>query len=285
VTHFLSYLIPPGVKGKKIVTIYDMTYKAYPETMTSFKLALDLNLKNSCNRADKIITIASFSKEEIVKYLSINPEKIAVTPLGVDINRFHPIKDRSLLLNIKKKLNISEDYFLYLGTLEPRKNIKRMIEAYAILKRKYNDIPQLVLAGRLGWGYDSIFESIAKNKLENVIKYINYISDEDKILLLNGAFLFIYPSLYEGFGLPPLEAMACGIPVLTSNTSSLPEVVGNAALAVDPLDIDAILNGMECLINNHNLRKDLSERAMVQAKKFSWDSTASMTMDVYQDVL
>jgi glycosyltransferase involved in cell wall biosynthesis len=285
VTHFFNYLIPSGVKGKKVVNVHDMTSKAFPETTNKFKLMLDIELKNSCKRADKIITVSNFSKEEIVKYLSVNPDKIAVTPLGVDTNIFYPLRDQNSLLNIKKKFGIRDSYFLYIGTIEPRKNIKRMIEAYAILKEKYRDIPQLILAGQLGWNYDSIFKSISENRLENEVKYINYISDEDKPLLLNGAFLFIYPSLYEGFGLPPLEAMACGIPVITSNVASLPEVVGDAALIVNPFDIDSIFNGMECLISDRELREDLSRKAISQAKRFSWSNTASMTMNVYQSVL
>jgi glycosyltransferase involved in cell wall biosynthesis len=284
ITHFFDFFIPPGVKGRKIVNIYDMVYKAYPETMNHFRLMLDFNLKDSCSRADKIITISEFSKCEIIKYLSVDPSKIAVTLLGVDTNIFYPIKDNSLILKVKNKFNIRTEYFLFIGTIEPRKNILRLIEAYIILKERYKNVPQLVLIGQLGWKYETILKKININNLEDDVKFIGYISDADKVLLLNGAFAFLYPSLYEGFGLPPLEAMACAIPVLTSNLTSLPEVVGDAALTVDPLSIDSMLNGLEYLLFDQELRNELSVKALKRAKEFTWDSTAYATMQIYQSL-
>jgi glycosyltransferase involved in cell wall biosynthesis len=283
-THFFNYFIPPGVEGGKIVTIHDMAYKAYPETMNHFKLMLDFNLKDSCNRADKIITVSEFSKCEIIKYLSVDPSKIAVTLLGVDTNIYYPIKDYSLILKIKNKFNIRTEYFLFIGTIEPRKNILRLIEVYNILKKKYKIVPQLLLVGQLGWKYEAVLKKINMNNLERDVKFIGYISDVDKVLLLNGAFALLYPSLYEGFGFPPLEAMACAIPVLTSNLASLPEVVGDAALTVDPLSVDSMFNGLECLLFNRELRNKLALKGLKRAREFTWDSVASATMQIYQSL-
>lgn len=285
-THFFGFFVPPGVHGKKIVTIYDMVYKAYPETMRyAIKLLFKLNLNKSCRRADKIITISEFSKDEIVRYLNINPDKISVVPCGVDLDYFRPIKDKSLIEGVKKKYKILNDYFLYLGTLEPRKNIERLIDAYNQLKRRYPDAPKLILAGQAGWLYKTIFEKVISLKLENDVLFFGYVPREDLVPLLCGAFAFVFPSLYEGFGIPALESMACGVPVLTSNVSSLPEVVGDAAIMVDPLSIDAINNGFEQLLIGEKLRIELSNRGLERARMFTWEKAASLTMDVYKSLL
>jgi glycosyltransferase involved in cell wall biosynthesis len=286
VTHFFDFFIPPGVNGKKVVTIYDMVFMAYPETMQkSAKLVHKLNNKISCKRADKIITISQFSKNEIIRYLNIDPEKIVIIPCGVDTEIYHPLKDVKLVEDIKKKYNVEAQYFLYLGTLEPRKNIERLIKAYKILKVKYPNAPKLVLAGGRGWLYKSIFEEIHTQKLENDVISLGYIPTEDIVPLYCGAIAFLFPSLYEGFGLPPLEAMACGVPVLTSNTSSLPEVVGDAALTVDPMKIEEIALGMERLLSDKNLRNNLSLLGIQRAKMFSWTNAAIKTIELYKNLV
>jgi glycosyltransferase involved in cell wall biosynthesis len=286
ITHFFNFLIPRGIKGKKVLTVHDMTYYTYPDTMRFFtKLAFALNLKLSCKRADKIIAVSEFTKKEIIRFLHINHEKIIVIPNAVDTTIFHPMTDLKSIENIKKKYNIATDYFIYIGTLEPRKNLIRLIKAYKLLKEKHLNVPKLLIGGKQGWFYESIFDTVQSLQLEKDIIFLDYVPEEDKVPLLCGSLAFLFLSLYEGFGIPPLEAMACGIPVLISNTASLPEVVGDAALLVNPFDIEDISRGMEGLLYDDNLRKDLSKRGLERAKIFSWERVAAMTMDVYNSLI
>lgn len=285
-THFHDFIIPYGVHGKKIVTIHDMVYMTYSETMRfRTKVMMKLSIKKSCKRADAIITDSEFTKQEIIRFLNINPQKIFVIPLGVDTIFFHPIDDIILINQTIKKYSIEKNYFLYIGTLDPRKNIERLIKSYNLLLKKYFTIPKLVIAGWGGWAYKSILKLIEELNLKENIILTGYVSDEDIVPLICGAFAFVFPSLYEGFGLPPLEAMACGIPVLASNASSLPEVVGDAALLVNPLDIDDIFINLEKLLSNEMLRQDLSKKGLERSKQFTWARTAKLTMDVYNQVI
>jgi glycosyltransferase involved in cell wall biosynthesis len=284
-THFFDFVVPFGVRGKKILTVYDMSFLVYPkEARLKTRLLLKINLKLSCKRADRIITISEFSKREIIRYLNISPDKIDVVPCGVNTKKFQPIKNRNIIEDSKKKYSIKNEYVLYLGTLEPRKNLIRLIKAYNKLKIDKN-IPNLILAGRKGWLYEEIFECIHRLRLEGSVLYIGYVADEDTVPLICGATAFLFPSLYEGFGMPPLEAMACGTPVLTSNVSSLPEVVGDAALLVDPLNVDDIYKKMRMLIFDTNLRKKLIRKGMERISTFSWDNAAIRLMEIYQQVV
>jgi glycosyltransferase involved in cell wall biosynthesis len=275
VTVFFNYIIPPGVRGKKITVVHDMAYKAYPETVrTKTRKFLELSLAKTCKRADRIITISEFSKSEILRYLHVKADKIEVIPLGVDTSIYHSNYSMLDIEKTKEKYKIDNEYFLYLGTIEPRKNIERLIRAYAALYQQKKDIPKLILAGKKGWLYDEIFNTVGELKLHNKVEFLGYIDMEDTPRLIKGAIAFVFPSLYEGFGLPPLEAMACGTPVITSNAASLPEVVGKAGLLVDPLDINSIKEAMFRVIEEPDLRIKLCELGFVQAKKFSWEKTS-----------
>lgn len=286
ITHFFNYHVPPGVSGKKIATVHDMCYKAFPDTVRfKTKIMLAMSLKKSCKRADKIITDSQFSKNEIIKYLHIDPDQIIVVPCGVDCVNFRPNTDKQKADEVKQKHNITRSYFFYLGTLEPRKNIERFIKAYALLKQKKADIPLLVLSGRKGWMYESIFQLVLQLQLQNDVIFTGYVEDKEAPILLSDAVAFIFPSLYEGFGMPPLEAMACGTPVLTSNSSSLPEVVGDAAILVDPYSVDQIAAGMERLATDSDLRKELSKKGLERAKQFTWERSATMLMAIYQSLV
>jgi glycosyltransferase involved in cell wall biosynthesis len=285
ITHFFDYIIPWGTSGKKIITIYDMTFKTFPETMNEdSRNSLNKNIRLSTDRTDKIVAISEFSKGEIIKYLNISEKKFTVIPCGVDHELFYPINNKESITNTLKKYNIQGDYFLYIGTIEPRKNIERLIDSYHILKERHTDLPLLLFVGKLGWLYDSIIKKITSLGLEKHIIKLGFIPDDDMLPLLCGAYAFVYPSLYEGFGIPPLEAMSCGVPVLTSNVSSLPEVVGEAAIKVNPFDIEEIADGLERLFLNNELRASLIQKGIDQAKKFSWDRSAVLTMDLYKSL-
>ncbi len=282
ITMFFNYLIPPGVRGKKIAIIYDMTYKTYPETVRNrTRHLLNLALEKSCQRADHIITISEFSKKEIMKYLGIPKDKITVMPCGVDFSIYHPNYSVDEVNKVVEKYNIDSPYILYLGTLEPRKNIERLIQAYGKLSEEKKNLPKLVLAGRKGWMYESIFKTVKTLNLEEKIIFTGYVDEKDAPILMKGAEIFLFPSIYEGFGMPPLEAMACGTPVLVSNVSSLPEVVGDAGIQVNPFSIESIKNGMEYLINNKEKRLELSLRGIQKSKAFTWDVSAQILRKVF----
>lgn len=274
-TIFFNYAIPPGVKGRKIAFIHDMAYIACPETVRArTRNFLNLSMKRTCLRADKIVTISEFSKREIMKYLPVSEEKIEVISLGVDERRFHTGYTTEQKQKIVKKYRIPELYFLFLGTIEPRKNLERLICAYALLCKENDSVPHLVLAGRKGWLCESIFAAVKNLNLEGKIHFLGYVASEDLPVLLSGAELFLFPSLYEGFGLPILEAMACGVPVVTSNVASLPEVAGNAAVLVSPLEISSIKEGISLAFGDSKVRERLVSEGLEQVKKFSWEETA-----------
>lgn len=285
ITHFMSYYVPPGVKGKVITMVYDMVYKVYPETVKRKTLyMLNLNMENACRRADVIITVSNFSKSEIMKYLGVPSEKIVVMPCGVDFKKFNPNYSIDIVAETKNKYGIKEDYFLYLGTLEPRKNIERLIEAYSLLKKRMSGAPKLVISGKKGWLYDTIFEKVNLLDIGDDIIFTDYVDENDVPILLKGATAFVFPSLYEGFGLPPLEAMACGTPVIVSDTASLPEIVGDAALLVDPYSVESISKAMECLFLDTGLHSKLKDKGLERAAAFTWERSVDIIADVYEQL-
>ena len=220
ITHFFNYYVPPFVKGKKVVTIHDMAFRVFPETVRKKTLFfLKAIIKRSIHRADHIITVSEFSKQEIIRFYEVPQDKISVVPNGVDFKKFYPEKDKQKIENIKRKYNIFGEYFLYLGTLEPRKNLVRLIEAYAKARKENQNFPCLVLAGGKGWMYTEIFQKVEELNLKNNIVFTGYIEDNDVPTLMSGAIAFCFLSLYEGFGMPVIEAMACGLPIISSDLS------------------------------------------------------------------
>lgn len=274
---FFNNYLPPGVSGKRMLMIHDMAVYAYPETLNwKTKYMLNLTLRRSVKRADHLLTVSEFSKKEMVKYLGILPEKISVIPNGVDFSRFHTKYPKASIEHVVDSFGIDGDYFLYLGTLEPRKNIPKLIEAYALLKQKLGNVPRLVLAGRKGWLYDSIFLRVTELGLAKEVLFTGYVSNEDAPLLMAGAKAFVFPSLYEGFGMPPLEAMACGTPAIVANTASLPEVVGDCGLYVDPFSVESMVQAMERMVVEPGLRDELSAKGIERAQQFNWNNSGNI---------
>lgn len=285
ITVFFNYIIPPGVKGKKVVMVHDMAYKVYPETIRKRTLyMLNKSLIKSCERADKIITVSEFSKQEIIKYLGIDENKIVIMPVGVDHTLFHPYYNKDEIMQVAVKYKLPDEYLLYLGTLEPRKNLVRLIQAYSQLKNEISDLPPLVMAGQKGWMYDDIFKTIKSLQLESCVIFTGYLDEKDIPLVVSGAKIFLFPSLYEGFGMPPLEAMACGVPVLASNAASLPEVVGDAGVLVDPYSVKGIKDGIKNLLDDENKRNELSKRGQERAKQFTWSKSVEVMQRVFEEL-
>ncbi len=286
ITHFFNYIVPPKVSGKTIVTVHDMVYKAFPETVRGrTRYMLETGLKRSMKRADLIVTDSQFSKSEILKYFPQCEEKLRVVPCGVDRTRFHPVDNPVRIEETTKSLGIDREYFLYLGTLEPRKNLRRLAVAYNEFRKGKAEYPCLVLAGGKGWLNEDLMKTIKDLDLESDIKIVSYVPEEHICTLMSGALAFVFPSIYEGFGMPPLEAMACGVPVLTTHTASLPEVVGDSALICDPYNIEQICDCLEKLYRESNLRRDLSAASLKRARMFSWENAAAILYDVYKEAL
>ncbi len=284
-THFFNYIVPPGVGGKTVVTVHDMVYRAYPETVRGrTKQMLDVGLVRSMERADRIVTDSEFSRLEIGKYYPQFTEKIRVVPCGVDVERFHPVTDAAELRRVQTAYGVGETYFLYLGTLEPRKNLERLIDAYAAFCRDFDEPPQLVLAGAKGWLYDSIFRKVQALGLQERVIFTHYVAEEDLCALMSGALAFTFPSLYEGFGMPPLEAMACGTPVLVSDAASLPEVTGEAAVYVNAEDTASLADGLRQLFTDETLRARLRTDGLARAKQFTWENSAAALYAVYTEL-
>ncbi len=285
-SHFFNYIVPPFVHGKTVVTVHDMVYRAFPETVRGrTRRMLELGLHKSMRRADRIVTDSEFSKSEIIKYYPEFAEKIRVVPCGVDSERFHPETDPETLSKVKETYGLPEEYFLYLGTLEPRKNLERLIDAYAQFAKKVENPAKLVLAGGKGWLYDGIFQKVQELGLSEQVLFTQYIADEDLCALMSGALAFVFPSIYEGFGMPPLEAMACGTPVLVSDAASLPEVTGDSAVIVKADSTDSIAEGLYKLYTDEALRRRLSAEGLARAKEFSWERSAQLLYEVYSELL
>lgn len=273
--------VPPGVKGVSLVYVHDMTYKAYSETMDQavFRI-LKRNMADTCERADRILTISEFSKSEIVEYMDVAPEKIHVIPCGVDFSQFRVICDSKTVEQTKNKYGISGDYFLYVGTLEPRKNLEFLIRAYAKAKQESKEIfPKLVLGGGKGWHYDGIFAEVERAGVQDDVIFTDYLPREDIPLLMNGATAFVFPSLYEGFGIPPLEAMACGTPVIVSDRASLPEVVGDAGMVVPVETEHALVKALHDVLQPE-VREEHRKKGLAHVEQYTWKRAAELLAEV-----
>lgn len=272
-------------KSKSILNIYDLSFIKYPEYTDAVVKQYQKRLKHCLQWTDLVITISENSKQDIVKYLKVDPQKIHVTYLA---SRYYPeYLSEQLTDKIVDSMDydFSKPYLLFVSTIEPRKNIINLILAFNYLKEKYKIAHQLVLIGRKGWHYEPIFTTIDSSPWRNQIHHLDYLSDELVALFYSKAEAFVYPSHYEGFGLPVLEAMTLGAPVITSNTSSLPEVAGDAALFVNPDDPMQIVDAILQVINNSNLRRELIEKGKERAKLFSWERTAMETLKAYKSLV
>lgn len=274
----------PGVKS--VTTIHDLTALLFPEYHTSETIALQAEkLLFAREQADGIIADSQSTKQDLVRLLSIPPERIEVVPIGVDPG-FRPLATAVVEPILSFYQLEPGGFFLYVGTIEPRKNLVRLVEAYAQIRPGLAPpVPRLVLAGGLGWKAEPVLARIEELGLTADVKLLGSIPYAELPSLYNGALLFVFPSLYEGFGLPPLEAMACGTPVITSNVSSLPEVVGEAGLLVDPTRTAELAEAMRRLATDAELRAVLRERGLSQAAQFTWDRAAVETLAVYRQVL
>lgn len=277
-------LFNPAVKC--VMTIHDITPMLHPEMHTPRAvLSTATALRIARQFVDHYITISEWTKRDLVRYLSIPESRITVTYPGKDA-RFRPSIDRvgtRAALAQRLALPLEEPYILSVGTLEPRKNIVGLLNAYAQLK-KAGVRNRLVVVGMKGWKFSPIFDLVHKLNLDDEVIFPGYVSDDDLPDFYNGAEVFVYPSFYEGFGLPPLEAMACGVPVVVSNAASLPEVVGQAGVLVDPTRPQDIAAAVLDVLRSEHRRVELSAAAVKRAELFEWSDTAARTWNVYKQL-
>lgn len=278
---FFNFIVPPNISGQVITVVHDLTYLRYPETMKKSNLEhMRRGMTYSIARSDKIITVSQFSKEEIQTLLNVPEDKISIVYNAPSLT--NESVEYSL---VQKKYKINKDYILFVGTIEPRKNIERLLCAFSYLKKIYKIPHQLVLAGGKGWQDEEIYKTAAKIEFSEDVIFTGYISPEEKNTLYQNASVFVFPSVYEGFGIPPLEAMAMGCPVVCTNAASLPEVVGEAAHFVDPFDEKSIADGIIRVLSDHEYANDLVEHGYAQHKKFTWDRSAQQLLEVCREVL
>jgi glycosyltransferase involved in cell wall biosynthesis len=273
---------------KKLLTVHDLIPILYPHFFDFNENSIVKDAISSLDSESWVLSVSHATKSDLCNYSkSIDSDKVIVTHLAAS-DSFYPFDDQQKSQEICQKYNIPDaPYILSLSTLEPRKNIDHTIRCFLKLvqQEKLSDL-NLVLVGTKGWNYDKIFAEISNNShLEGRIIVTGYVADEDLAPLYSGALAFVYPSFYEGFGLPPLEAMQCGVPVITSNTSSLPEVVGDAGIMLDPKDEDGLCHSLLNIYNDENLRASMAEQSLKQAKKFSWEKCTQETINAYKIAL
>ncbi len=268
-----------------VTTFHDLSFCHYPDFF-SYRHRFwhfSMSPKKQAERSDKIIAVSNSTKQDLIDFYNISPEKIYVIYSGIN-NQFRKVNFRDeRLRTVKKKYGLPSKFILYFGTIEPRKNILGLIRAFYCLKNLgFKDL-KLVIAGAKGWLYEEIFKEVKKSKYFSEIFFTGFVDEEDKVYLYNLADLFVYPSFFEGFGFPPLEAMACGVPTVTSCVSSLPEVIGDNALMVDPWNIDELVDAMKILLTDQKMRLRFKRRSIRLVQKFSWFKTAQETLKVLTD--
>jgi glycosyltransferase involved in cell wall biosynthesis len=280
VVHLL-FIRPFFANVPTVLTVHDLFYVQQKDISFYQKMIGKLTLW-SATRSDKIITISEYSRQDILKICKIDRSVVKSIPLGID-KRFFQNTNCSTTMN---KYGIKDAYILFVGrTEDPRKNLMTLIDAYAELKSKLKLTHQLVIAGRHGQGTQLLIDKVKEYGLSKDVVFPGIIAENDLPSLLSGAKLFVYVSAFEGFGLPVLEAMACGVPVITSNTTSLPEVAGDAAIQITPGDKTALSKSILKVLNDPVLQETLRQKGLLQSKKFSWDLTARCTINIYEDAI
>jgi glycosyltransferase involved in cell wall biosynthesis len=280
----VQYTAPPFAPCPVVATIHDLSFEHLPETFNRRSRAqLQLTVRHTARRAKQILTLSEFSRDDIVKTYNVDPARVFVTPAAAP-PRFAPVTNSTELRRVRTTYGIERDYILSLGSIQPRKNLERLMNAYASLRRHRPELklPQLVLAGKRGWLDKEIFRAAGESELKQDILFTGYVPEDDLPALFSGALCFAYPSYFEGFGLPVLEAMQCGTPVIAGNRTSLPEVVGEAGILVDPFSEAEIAQALAKIIEGPGYRDELRVKGIARAKLFDWKRTAQLTLEAYQ---
>ncbi len=280
----VQYTAPPFAPCPVVVTIHDLAFEHLPETFNRRSwIQLRLTVRRTARKAAHIITVSDYSRDDIVETYGVAPERITVTPEAAPPN-FAPVVNETELKRIRESYGIRPDYILSLCSIQPRKNLVRLIEAYSCLRgvRREVKLPQLVLAGKRGWLDNETFRAAQRNAVDKDIVFTGYIPERELPALYSGAICFVYPSYFEGFGLPVLEAMQCGAPVIAGNRTSIPEIVGEAGLLVDHFDTNALVQAMTRILDDSKVGARLRSQGLERARLFSWKKTAQSTLVAYE---
>ena len=282
----VQFTAPPFCPCPFVVSIHDLSFEHLPQTFKRrSRTQLRLTVRHSARRAARILSLSEHTRGDIVETYGIESNRIEAIPLAAP-DHFCRVNDKRELQRVRHNYGIEGDYILSVGSIQPRKNLARLIKAYAQLRGdcSADKLPKLVLVGKCAWLYDETLRALDQVGVKDSVVLTGYVPESDLPAIYSSALCFVYPSYFEGFGLPPLEAMKCGTPVIVGNQTSLPEVVGDAGLTVDPFDVDAIAGAIRRLMNDSALRAELSQKGQERASTFTWRETARRTLQIYQDV-
>jgi glycosyltransferase involved in cell wall biosynthesis len=278
-----SHVVPLWHPRRTVVTVHDLGYLYYPQAHTRLsRLYLQLSTIFSARTARRVIAISRATRRDLISRYRVPARKIRVVYHGRDPS-YMPVDDEAKIAETAARYSVSRPYCLHVGTLQPRKNLGLLVEAWDLLRAKVENPPQLLLAGKRGWLYESLFAEVERKRLGDLVKFADYVEQADLPALYSGALAFTFPSLYEGFGLPPLEAMSCGTPVIVSTASSLPEVVGDAGLLLDAHDPAAWAAAVQRVMEDDGLRQELSRKGLQRAEQFTWERCARQTLEVLRN--
>jgi glycosyltransferase involved in cell wall biosynthesis len=283
----VQYTSPPLAPCRVVATVHDLSFEHLPGTFKRRSwMQLRLTVRATVRRAAHVIAPSEYTRRDLIETYKLDPERVTAIPLAAS-SRFQPVEDILELERVRARYGITREYVLAVGSIQPRKNLSRLVRAYSSLRRERgrSNLPQLVLVGKKAWLYGETLKAVEEEGVGDSVVLTGYVSEGDLPALYSGALCFAYPSYYEGFGLPPLEAMSCGTAVLTGDRTSLPEVVGDAGLTADPFDTGAIARALARLIEDAPLRADLGARGLQRASAFDWRDTARMTLQVYRRVI
>ncbi|HYJ86715.1 MAG TPA: glycosyltransferase family 1 protein [Pyrinomonadaceae bacterium] len=278
----VQFTSPPFAPCPVVVSIHDLSFEHLPETFNRRSRAqLRFTVRRSARRAARVLALSEHARHDIISTYKIAPDLVIAIPLAAAAH-FHPVEDKNELQRVRQTYGINGDYILSVGSIQPRKNLTRLLSAYESLRRTRpkESLPQLVLVGKLGWLYRETLKTIEEFGTGVIVT--GYVPETDLPALYSGALCFVYPSFFEGFGLPPLEAMKCGTAVIAGDRTSLPEVVGDAGLLVNPFDIEAIASAISTLVDDSGLRSRLRIKSLNRARIFDWRETARRTLEVYK---
>ena len=282
----VQYTSPPFTPCPVVNTIHDLSFEHLPETFKRRSWRqMRLTIRRSAQSAAHILTDCDFARDDILRTYGIAPERVTAVPLAAAV-RFSPVRDERELDRVRNKYGINGKYILTVGSIQPRKNIPRLIRAYSMLcsERNLEPLPKLVVVGKRGWLYEDTLATAESSTVRDRIILTGYVDDKDLPALYSAASCFVYPSYFEGFGIPPLEAMRCGTPTITGDRTCFPEIIGDAGLMVDPFDEQAIKRGIVRVLTEQTLRDELIEKGLERANSYDWLKTARQTLDVYESV-
>lgn len=276
--------IPPFRRNyRSVITIHDLAFLLYPHFLTKESARYYGQIDQAWRKTDHIIAVSEATKQDSIKMLGVPEKKITVIYEAAN-PIYRQLPQEQAIQYVRDKYKFDQEYILFVSTIEPRKNLPGLLQAYRRLRDEYKRNEILVLAGANGWLWEEVYETVNRLGLDDYVAFLGRVPSQDLVHLYNAARLLVHPSFYEGFGLTPLEAMTCGTPTIVSNTSSLPEVVGDAALLIDPHDIDGLTVAMWRVLTEKGLREDLICKGLKRAKQFSWEKAARQTLEVYHKV-